>query len=86
MTYPDHLGHPDICAGVDHPIVTVSVHWCPHRQAWTVSLTGGQADLPLICDRIDLGPFDGTSDAIALAQLQLASMVQAIGQGASARS
>lgn len=78
MSQPDHLGDPTICSGLPHPIVTVSCHWCPHRQAWTVSLTAGEASGLLSVEQWPLGPFDDTPTAIAFATDTLSQAVERI--------
>jgi hypothetical protein len=67
MTTVDHPADPRVCAGLPHTVLNVSCTWCPHRQAWTVSLTGGQAEQPLTLREWHLGPFDGTEEAATFA-------------------
>lgn len=78
MTTLDHLGDPRVCAGLDHAIVTVSCHWCPHRQAWTVSRTAGAAEEPCSAEQWSLGPFDGTTETLGFALERLAEGLAAI--------
>lgn len=75
---PDHIGNPQVCAGLPHPIVSVAVHYCPHRQAWTVSLTGGQAEGPVFLRTWSLGPFDTRDDALHLAIRELGHAIRVI--------
>lgn len=61
MIPPDH----DICASTDHRHWTFSVHYCPHRQQWSLSrsawLEQGTDDDPTeySVETAYLGPFDG---------------------------
>lgn len=66
------------CAGLPHGTVNVHLTWCSHRQAWTVSLTEGKAEEPLLVAEELLGPFDGDAEALALAVAWLASGVHRV--------
>lgn len=62
-------GH-DVCASTDHRHWTFSVHWCPHRQQWSLGrstwLERGTAGDPVEyeLESVYLGPFDG-ADAVS---------------------
>lgn len=78
MTTVDHPGDPRICSGVPHPIVSVSLTWCPHVQAWTVSLTSGEASGLLSAEVWPMGPFDDAPTALAFATDRLSVVVERI--------
>jgi hypothetical protein len=65
MVPDDH----DICASTNHSHWVFSVHWCPHRQQWSLGRSAwqevGTVDDPTSYDleTCYLGPFDGV-DAV----------------------
>lgn len=78
MTTIAHPADPDVCAALPHSIVNVSATWCPHRQAWTVSLSGGQAEEPLTLRDWQLGPFDGDEEAATFAAGVLIAAIRSV--------
>lgn len=64
MVPDDH----EICASTDHRHWQFSVHWCPHRQQWSLGRSAwtelGTADDPTeyVVESAFLGPFDGASE------------------------
>jgi hypothetical protein len=64
VTPDDH----EICAATDHRHWTFSVHYCPHRQQWSLGrsqwLERGTAGDPTeyTVESIALGPFDGAGE------------------------
>jgi hypothetical protein len=63
------------CADLPHPLVTISVHLCPHRREVIAWVTTGTTDAPVLGWPYRFGPFDDPDETVATLELLLAQKV-----------